>query len=129
MVITGVAARMPERIHRLVYLDAAVPDPGESLYDLLTSGLVGGSGNRPHLPEPSPPYVEKLHYDPEKIRLLPKTYILCTESEFAPVTRMMKQRIDRSRNGWTYCELPTSHVPMASMPDRFYQMLLDSAEK
>ena len=31
MVITGVADRMPERIRRLVYLDAIVPDDGESL--------------------------------------------------------------------------------------------------
>ncbi len=31
MVITGVADRMPERIKRLVYLDAIVPDDGESL--------------------------------------------------------------------------------------------------
>jgi pimeloyl-ACP methyl ester carboxylesterase len=31
MVITGVADRMPERIRRLVYLDAIVPNDGESL--------------------------------------------------------------------------------------------------
>ena len=30
VIITGVAARMPERIRRLVYLDAALPDPGQS---------------------------------------------------------------------------------------------------
>ena len=34
MVITGVAAGMPERIRRLVYVDAALPDPGQSLFDL-----------------------------------------------------------------------------------------------
>jgi pimeloyl-ACP methyl ester carboxylesterase len=37
MIITGVAARMPERIRRLVYLDAALPDPGQSLFDIIAS--------------------------------------------------------------------------------------------
>jgi pimeloyl-ACP methyl ester carboxylesterase len=35
MVITGVAERVPERIGSLVYLDAFVPDDGESLLDLI----------------------------------------------------------------------------------------------
>lgn len=35
MVISGVAGRVPERIARLVYLDAFVPEDGQSLFDLL----------------------------------------------------------------------------------------------
>jgi pimeloyl-ACP methyl ester carboxylesterase len=35
MVITGVAERAPERIAQLVYLDAFVPEHGQSLVDLL----------------------------------------------------------------------------------------------
>jgi len=34
MVITGAADRVPERVARLVYLDAEVPGDGESEYDL-----------------------------------------------------------------------------------------------
>src|SRR3954454_14928765 len=34
MVITGVADRAPDRVSRLVYLDALVPNDGESLHDL-----------------------------------------------------------------------------------------------
>ena len=34
MVVTGVADRMPDRIKHLVYLDAFVPDDGQSLYDI-----------------------------------------------------------------------------------------------
>ncbi|HET9017569.1 MAG TPA: alpha/beta fold hydrolase [Thermomicrobiaceae bacterium] len=33
MVITGVAERVPERLHRLVFLDALLPDDGQSFYD------------------------------------------------------------------------------------------------
>jgi pimeloyl-ACP methyl ester carboxylesterase len=40
MVVTGVADRLPERIKHLVYLDAFLPDDGQSLYDM------GGGGPR-----------------------------------------------------------------------------------
>ena len=39
MVITGVADRLPERIKALVYLDAFVPESGESLIDLIQKAL------------------------------------------------------------------------------------------
>ena len=35
MVITGVADRMPERIAHLVYLDAFVPEDGQSMLDIV----------------------------------------------------------------------------------------------
>src|SRR5215831_10539403 len=35
MVITGVADRVPERIRRLVYWNAFVPNSGESVYDMV----------------------------------------------------------------------------------------------
>lgn len=129
MVITGTAARIADRIYRLVYLDAALPDPGESLYDILQMGLSTSTATRPTLPEPTGPYVEKLQYDAEKIQPLPKTYILCTKSDFIDVTRVAKKKIAAARQGWTYIELPSSHVPMADMPEKFYQLLLDVSEK
>jgi pimeloyl-ACP methyl ester carboxylesterase len=129
MVITGVAAKMPDRIRRLVYLDAALPDPGQSLYDLLNPGLSATSASQPLLPEPSPPYVEKLQYDAAKIKPLKKTYILCTKSEFKDVTRLAREKIAAAKKEWICIELPSSHVPMADMPDGFYRLLLDAAKK
>jgi pimeloyl-ACP methyl ester carboxylesterase len=127
MVITGVAAKMPDRISRLVYVDAALPDPGQSLFDIIAS-----AGSDPMSfagLEPAPPYVEKLQFDAQKIELLPKTYILCTESEFAPVSNVVKRKIAAEGKGWTYLELPTSHVPMASMPEQFSQLLLETDDE
>jgi pimeloyl-ACP methyl ester carboxylesterase len=127
MIITGVAAEIPERISRLVYVDAALPDPGQSLFDIIVS-----SGRDPMSfvgLEPATPYVEKLQFDRENIKQLPKTYILCTESEFASVTSIARQKIADSAEKWTYLELPTSHVPMASMPERIAEILLKTAEK
>lgn len=129
MVITGVAARMVDRIRRLVYVDAALPDPGQSLYDILNLGLSTSSVSRPVLPESAAPYVEKFQFDAAKIQPLPKTYILCTKSEFIDVTRVAKQKIAATEQGWTYIELPSSHVPMADMPEEFYQLMMDAAEK
>ncbi len=76
--------------------------------------------------EPAAAYVEKLQFDAQKIKRLPKTYILCTESEFASVTHVARQKIAAAGKEWTYLELPTSHVPMATMPDKFTQLLLEA---
>jgi hypothetical protein len=54
--------------------------------------------------------------------------LLCTKSEFKDVTRIAREKIAAAKKEWTYIELPSSHVPMADMPDEFYQLLLD-AEK
>lgn len=130
MVITGVAAKMSDRIHRIVYIDADLPDPGQSLYDIINLGLSTSSVNvnQPMLPEPAAPYVEKLQFDTATIQPLPKTYILCTKSDFIQLTRIAKQKIAAAKQGWTYLELPASHVPMADMPDMLYQLLMDAAE-
>jgi pimeloyl-ACP methyl ester carboxylesterase len=125
MIITGVAAEMPERISRLVYIDAALPNPGQSLFDIIASG---GSDPLSFAGlEPAAPYVEKLQFDAGNLESLPKTYIPCTESEFASVTNVARQKIAAEGKGWTYIELPTSHVPMASMPEQLSQLLLEAA--
>jgi pimeloyl-ACP methyl ester carboxylesterase len=126
MVITGVADRMAQRIHRLVYLDAALPDPGQSLFDIIIAGgcdPLSFAGL-----EASPPYVEKLQFDVQKIKSLPKTYIRCTKSEFAYVTRVATEKIAADGKGWTYLEMQSSHVPMADMPYEFYKLMLDIAK-
>jgi pimeloyl-ACP methyl ester carboxylesterase len=38
MVVTGVADQIPEQIAALVYLDAALPEPGQALIDVLSQG-------------------------------------------------------------------------------------------
>jgi len=122
MVITGVAAAVSQRVRRLVYVDAALPDPGQSLFDLFVEG--GADPLSFAGLEAASAYVEKIRFDPKSLRQIPKTYILCTKSEFAVVTHVARQKIAARGEGWTYLELPSSHVPMADMPDRFYRMML-----
>lgn len=122
MVITGAAGRMPKRIRRLVYIDAALPDPGQSLFDLfMVSGLdpLSFAGL-----EAAKAYMEKLQFDPRKIHAIPRTYVRCTKSDFTGVTAVAKEKIVKQPEGWTYRELSTSHVPMATMPRRLNRMIL-----
>jgi pimeloyl-ACP methyl ester carboxylesterase len=121
MVITGVAAEMPGRIGRLVYVDAALPDPGQSLFDLFAAA---GANPLSFIGvEAAMAYVQKLEYNPATISGIQKTYIFCTMSEFAGVTRIARRKISAHREGWSCFELPTSHVPMATMPEQFCQLL------
>jgi pimeloyl-ACP methyl ester carboxylesterase len=127
MVITGTAAKMADRIVHMVYIDAALPDPGRSLFDIIRSG-----GRDPlSFPglEADAPYVEQLQFDPEKLVSLPKIYVRCTKSDFRIVTDAAKKKIDAEKDGWEYLELPSSHVPMAEMPERLIPLLLKTAEK
>ncbi len=123
MIITGVASKMPSKIKHLVYVDAALPDPGQSLFDVILSG-----GKDPLSfagLEDAAPYVEKLHFDKLRIKNLPKTYILCTQSDFAEVSHVARDKIRTNPEGWNYIELQSSHVPMASMPGKLSKILLD----
>lgn len=121
MVITGVANQMVDNIGLLVYLDAALPDPSQSLFDLLRLG-----GFDPEkIEKGSPlPYIEKLQFDPKRIRALAKVYIFCTESSFISVASLAKQKITADPEGWTFLELRASHVPQATMPHTVAKLLL-----
>jgi pimeloyl-ACP methyl ester carboxylesterase len=126
-IITGVADRMPERIRLLVYLDSALPDPGQSLIDILNI-VYPPEEDALELPDPNPPYLEKIKYDPKTIQGLKKIYIRCSKSAFIDISTLVKEKIDAEKGGWTYFELPSSHVPMADLPDDFYKLLLSIAK-
>lgn len=128
MVITGVAAAMPESIGRLVYLDAALPDPGQSLFDDLAMSGYDPVTGIPGL-EPAMAYVDKLRFDPEKLETIPRFFIRCTKSELADFVRVSLKKIDAEPDSWTVLELPTGHVCQATMPDELARLLIDIAEK
>jgi pimeloyl-ACP methyl ester carboxylesterase len=120
MVITGVAEKIPDKIGLLVYLDAAFPDSGQSLFDILTAAKYDPNIVLKGFPKA---YIEKLYYDPQKIKSLSKIYIQCTKSSFISVTKLVKQKISTEKT-WKLFELPTSHVPQATMSDKLIELLL-----
>lgn len=124
MIITGVAGILPDRISRLIYIDAAIPKPGESLFDIIRQ-----SGKDPLSfdgLEALPPYIEKLQFDPIRIASISKMYIICTQSEFSCIHNLVKNRIKSSNTNWRYFELKTTHTPMRTMPKELAQILINA---
>jgi pimeloyl-ACP methyl ester carboxylesterase len=136
MVVTGVADRAPEKIRRLVYLDAFVPKDGESLVDLARPEMREKILALPgwQVPPPGPQGItdpEELAWlqsrrDPQPIGTMKekvsvkggyrgaRTYIFCSgysPSTFAPFAAAIK-----GDKAWQYHELPTHHYPQVSMP-------------
>ena len=137
MVISGVADRIPERLRRLVYLDAVVPENGESLVTAsrgtqlgtgigpmidsakggaINPGWVQPSTNPPmDVPHPSKTLTEPLRLQNPAARRIPATYILTVETgkqeaedAFAPFAQRARAR------GWIYQVLRADHTPERS---------------
>lgn len=139
MVISGVADRIPERVRRLVYVDAIVPEDGESLLtaaggtrmhsgmrsmlDSAKNGLLApawvpsGASPPTDVPHPVRTLTEPLRLTNPAGRRIPATYILTVDSgkveaddDFAPFAQRAKAR------GWTYQVLQSDHVPERTAP-------------
>ena len=150
MVATGVADRVPDRIARLVYIDAFAPKDGQSLFDLL--GAKGEAAMRagaakdgegwklplnPMPPDTSPEdaawAVPKRRPQPiktfeEKIKLNsnrfpPRHYIYAKKNGPGDVFRQFAERA-RSEPGWTCHEIDASHNPHITCPDVLMRLLI-----
>lgn len=135
MVITGVIDRIPERIRHVVYLDAAVPDNGMSIWDLF-------GGNGPQDPErfkdgfmqvpwvkpgAQPPHSVKqsikcfnqpVSYKNPAALALPVTYVA-----FVPKDKSAEERAKTDKSwqravarGWTIRTFPGGHVAQQEDP-------------
>jgi pimeloyl-ACP methyl ester carboxylesterase len=149
MVISGVADRVPEKVSSLVYLDAFVPENGQSLQSLLSllppgpaSATVPGEDwlvspptsaafglKRPEVialwegksaPHPLATLTQPLQLTGGIGRVRQKMYILGTEP--ARFTRFY----DKVKNnpGWTVHTLPCTTFMQLEMPDELTAILL-----
>src|SRR5713101_5773150 len=101
MVITGVADRIPDRIKRLVYVDALLPNDGESLMTIFGSHgnglkqMIKGDYVVPvwvkpdqqppkDVPQPLKTFTEPLVLKNKLARQIPTTYILTVEKGHRP---------------------------------------------
>ena len=158
-VITGVAELRPERIARLVYLDAFMPDDGESVMDMEPEASreafeqvvrEQGDGWRVVAQEE---YLERWGVtDPEDRawvwpRLTDQPYLSCTEKVSAPghVARQLPRTFvdltspkntgllpstERARSeGVEMLEIATGHDAMVTEPERLAEMLAGIAER
>jgi pimeloyl-ACP methyl ester carboxylesterase len=146
MIITGAAERVPERIAHLIYLDAFVPQDGESVLDLLGPEIAApfeqaaqayGDGWRiPHDPPDADRRTDVLLHpaqeplavnNPEAARIR-HTYVLFTgkaaDDFMMPVTAKIAARV-RQEGGWTYLERPFEHWPVLDRPRAVAALLLE----
>ncbi|MDB5685634.1 MAG: esterase [Rhizorhabdus sp.] len=132
-VATGVADRARDRVRRLIYLDAFVPENGKSQYDLIgktvapdTPWLV------PQRAIPPDTSAEDAHWinahrslqplasftTPVVLSgkdLPPRSYIRCTRT--APDDPLKSSAQKAQANGWPYIEIDASHSPHVTAPD------------
>jgi pimeloyl-ACP methyl ester carboxylesterase len=147
MVITAVAEQRPERLVHLVYLDAAVPQDGESALSLARPALASaieriagrrGGGWRVPPARPHPPNMtdHPLRSATQPIRIanpaalaIGRTFIYCTgradKGMFGDVVDVSAQRARDA--GWGYRELVAGHVAMETAPQELAGLLLDIA--
>jgi pimeloyl-ACP methyl ester carboxylesterase len=152
MVVTGVADAIPDKIASLVYLDAFVPENGQSLF-----GLVPADMPRPDRPavkptddwltpplppdafgEPTPevldffqrkttPQPTACFTQPVKLtggidRIKRKTYIYCNDP--APTTFTPFYEKLKNKPGWVVHTLPCTHMAQMDMPNELTQLLV-----
>jgi pimeloyl-ACP methyl ester carboxylesterase len=131
MVITGVADRIPNRIRRLVYIDAFLPDSGETalgLVDTIRGSLlrtsrrngfsvpdwVSDTASIPRdVPQPLRTFTDTLRLVNAAARALPATYILTVEPTMTPDP--FQRFADRAASrGWPVYRLEANHTPERS---------------
>ncbi|MEZ5649842.1 MAG: alpha/beta hydrolase [Burkholderiaceae bacterium] len=150
MVATGVADHMPERLRKVIYLDAFVPRDGESLFDRLSpaarENMLRGAAEqgegwrvpctplpadtpaedvawimpRRH-PQPIETVRQRLHLRNGETRL-PRHYIYCLSPMLGDVFGQFAERA-RSEPGWGYDEIQASHNPHITVPETLADML------
>jgi pimeloyl-ACP methyl ester carboxylesterase len=146
MVISGVADRAPEKVASLVYLDAFVPDDGQSILNIsppdrrLTAvpgedwliapiPSAGFGLKRPEVialwerksgPQPLATLIQPVQLRGGIGRIKKKLYILATDPA------RFTQFYDKLKNdpGWTMHTLPCSHFIQLEMPDELTAILL-----
>ena len=153
MVVTGVADRMPERLAHLVYLNALVPEDGQSAFDLLPPGMrelfeegarkVGEGWRIPAPPFEDDPDVAAfvrgrnvptpLRSFTEPIRLaqdadnLQRTFVWCTEDPegLSGVADLMQPFAERARHdpGWHFQVLNTHPDAFIRIPETVADLL------
>jgi pimeloyl-ACP methyl ester carboxylesterase len=150
MVVTGVAGRIPERIRHLIYVDAFLPNDGQSCYDCGGGGGPPADGSWLH-PVPGPsatgagPYpqnqpgarrtaqpVKTLSGKvslPVPLEQLPfsRTYIKATGEPRPDRPNNFWQAADRTQidSAWHYIAMPYGHNIPWEHPEELTKLLLE----
>lgn len=146
MVVTGVAEQAPERLRHIVYLDAVVPQDGQSLVAVLgpevetrMRQIATEQGNgwrlpasREHNPRltdhPFHTLIQPLAIQNPEAAALPHTFIRYQNDDQGPHNAMTARVVQRAGElGWQVHEIPGEHDLEQSGPDRLADLLLKLA--
>jgi pimeloyl-ACP methyl ester carboxylesterase len=141
MVVTGVAPRLGARIDALVYIDAFLPEDGQSLWDITGAfehdHYIAGQKDRPGLVPPLPgiegsrlgrhpllTLIEPVRLTGEEGKVRHHAYIFANGWQPTPFARFR----DAARaRGWDVHEVGGGHDVMADQPDALLAILLGCA--
>jgi pimeloyl-ACP methyl ester carboxylesterase len=141
MVISGVAEQMPERIRELVYLDAMVPNDGESAKDVcgdlwlpMTRGNVKDSMvlypfgttkvNPPaDVPQPLNTFTQPVHISNPMVKKIPAVFILMTRDGKSSPEHDKMGRNRASERGWKIFTFEGGHYSMREQPENLVKKL------
>jgi pimeloyl-ACP methyl ester carboxylesterase len=144
MVVTGVADLLPERIARLIYLDAALPEDGESLADLrggeatfaplVRDGMVvpnwvpAGKPLPVDVPQPLRTFTDRLALKNPARAAVPGAYLLTVEPGRAPESDDFAPMAARARaRGWPVRVMEADHNPHWRKPAETAALLAELA--
>lgn len=152
MVVTGVADAVPERVGSLVYLDAFVPENGQSLVSIVPAGMPRPStaagehwlsgpipveafgepsaemrefAARKRTPQPNACFTQPVKLTGGIDRIRHYTYIYCNDpapTAFTPFYERLK-----NKPGCTVHTLPCTHFAQMDMPGELTTLLLQAA--
>lgn len=140
MVVTGVADSIPERIKCLIYLDAFVPEDGQSVATAHGQEKTGrempskdgliypfwktDNEKFPHdVPQPAKTFSQPLALKNERRLKIPTTYILTYEGD-DPEKDAFAFFGHRARGyGWDFIPMQADHNPQMSMPAELSELL------
>lgn len=141
MVITGVADRLPERIKKLIYLDAVLPNDGESLLQVLNGasdwiarmtkdGMIVPDWVQPGKPYPfDVPQPLRTFTDPIALKnpareKIPAVYILTVDPGKKPEQDDFWKCAERARErGWPVTIMEADHNPQWRKPAETAELL------
>lgn len=141
MVISGVAEQVPDRIGQLIYLDAMVPDNGQSARDvcgplwaqmmvpfvkdsIMQYPFGESSSDIPSdLPQPIKTFTEPLKISNPQVKKIPSAFIVMTKNgESNPLND--KMGLDKARaRSWKIYSMEGGHYSMREQPAQLVRKL------
>lgn len=143
MVITGVADSLPGRIKRLVYLDAFLPENGESVFTIFDRRADGfkemingdflvprwvppGKAPPTDVPHPVKTFRDSLVLTNKARTAIPATYVLTVAKGTDAAKDDFASQAERARKkGWPVRQFEADHNPQWSAPEALVKLLQD----